>query len=103
MEQQRRRELHSLLSDIPGVESAWFQPPEDVLLVYPVIVYHQEDLETEFAGNRPYRRTKGYQVMVMDEDPESTIPDSVSALAMCTFVRHYAANGLNHWVFSIYF
>lgn len=41
--------------------------------------------------------------MVMDEDPDSTIPDAVSAFPMCTFVRHYAANGLNHWVFSIYF
>jgi hypothetical protein len=70
---------------------------------YPCIVYFQDNADTQFADNNPYRYTKRYQVTVIDEDPDSPIPDLVAKLPMCTFDRWYAAENLNHNVFNIFF
>jgi len=72
-------------------------------MVYPCIVYKRDAEDAKFAGNRPYRRTKRYQVTVIDRDPDSPIPDLVGALPMCTFNRFYTADELNHDVYTIFF
>lgn len=70
---------------------------------YPCIVYHRDYAETLFAGNLPYRNSKRYQVTVIDRNPDSPVPDKVAKLAMCTFDRYYAADGLNHDTFKLFF
>lgn len=70
---------------------------------YPCIVYNMDDAITEFADDNPYLYTKRYQVIVIDADPDSLIPDKIATLQMCTFDRYYAADNLNHYVFNIYF
>lgn len=70
---------------------------------YPAIVYNRDYADTTFAGNAPYRYTKRYQVTVIDRNPDSTIPDHIAQLPMCTYNRFFAANGLNHDVFVLYF
>jgi hypothetical protein len=42
-------------------------------------------------------------VTVIDQDPDSEIPDKVAQLPMTTFDRWFAANNLNHDVFDVYF
>jgi len=70
---------------------------------YPCIVYQRDLARTEFAGNLPYSYTKRYQLTVIDPDPDSTIPDKVAKLPMCTLNRFFIADNLNHDVFEIYF
>lgn len=70
---------------------------------YPCIVYQRYNALTVFADNSPYRRTKRYQVTVIDADPDSAIPDEVAKLPMCTHNRFFVANNLNHDVFNLYF
>jgi hypothetical protein len=70
---------------------------------YPCIVYARDDSQSEYAGNRPYARTKRYQVTVIDRNPDSDLPDTVEELPLCSFNRHFAANNLNHYVFNLYF
>lgn len=98
-----RLELQAILEAIPGVSGVYFQPPEDVKMRYPAIVYKRDYVRSEFAGNAPYRRTKRYQVTVIDGDPDSTIPDAVGALPMSSFSRNFAADQLNHDVYDVYF
>lgn len=101
---QDRLDLQSILEDLagPGVK-VYFQPPPNLSMTYPCIRYERDSAETEFAGNRPYRYTKRYQVMVIDSDSDSLIPDKIAALPMCTFDRWYAVDNLNHDVFNLYF
>lgn len=96
-----RLQLQSLLEELVG--NVYFQPPANVQMNYPCIVYKRDNARTRFAGNSPYRYTKRYQVTVIDQDPDSAIPDKVASLPMCIFDRHYAVKNLNHDVFSIYF
>lgn len=72
-------------------------------MVYPCIVYTRDFEDAQFAGNKPYRRDKRYQVTVIDGDPDSPIPDKVGDLPKSAFVRSYVADKLNHDVFSVYY
>lgn len=81
----------------------YFQPPENMLLEYPCIVYRGDGGDTQFADNAPYIRKRRYQITVMDENPDSPIPDKVAALPLCTYDRDYTADNLNHFVFNIYY
>lgn len=98
-----RLQIHQLLSGIAGVKKAYFQTPSKDLMTYPAIVYELNDHDNGYADNLPYRKAKRYQVVVMDRNPDSPIPDLVAQLPYCSFDRFYAADGLNHYSFNIYF
>lgn len=99
----QRLELQQLLEDVLGSDQVYFQPPANVQMKYPCIVYKRTFALTNFAGNLPYRYEKRYQVTVIDRDPDSAIPDKVAALPRCLFDRFFTADNLNHDVFNVYF
>lgn len=98
-----RSDLQTLLKGILGSNNVYFQPPPTIKMVYPCIVYKRDTANTIFSGNKPYRYTKRYQVIVIDNNPDSVIPDKVAALPMCVFNRFYTADNLNHDVFNLFF
>lgn len=55
------------------------------------------------ADNIKYLNTRGWLVTVIDEDPDSQIAKEVEKLPYCTFDRPYTADGLNHFVYRLYF
>lgn len=96
-----RQQLHDILQTI--TDNVYFQPPENVKLVYPCIIYNRDFIETKFADNEPFSLTKRYMVTVIDRDPDSDIPNQVARLPMSTFNRWFAADGLNHDVYQVFF
>ncbi len=84
-------------------DNVYFQPPEGLKMQYPCIVYSRDYAVTEFANDNPYHYTQRYQLIVIDQDPDSEILAQIAALPMCTFTRHFAASNLNHDVYAIYF
>jgi hypothetical protein len=70
-----RLQLHELLQLI--TPHVYFQPPENVKLEYPCIIYKRDFADTKFADNEPYAFKKRYMVTVIDRDPDSDIPDKV--------------------------
>lgn len=99
----QRLQLQSLLETLLGSGNVYFQPPNNVQMAYPAVVYHRDYGVSLFADNKPYRNTKRYAVTVIDQDPDSLIPDKIEALPLCRFSRHFAADDLNHDVFDLYF
>jgi hypothetical protein len=97
----QRLDLNAVLKAI--TENVYFQPPPTVLMHYPCIVYKRDSANTIFAGDKPYRNAKRYQVIVIDLDPDSDIPGKVAALPLCRYDRFYTADSLNHDVFNIFF
>jgi hypothetical protein len=97
----RRQDLQTLLESI--VDNVYFQPPSNIQLVYPCIIYSRDSARTQFADDRPYSFEKRYSVMVIDRDPDSEIPDKVAALPKTIYDRFFTADNLNHDVFSVYF
>jgi hypothetical protein len=99
----RRLQLQSLLEEILGSDHVYFQPPANVQMQYPCIVFSRDGADTKFAGNRPYLYKKRYQVTVIDRNPDSLIPDKVAALPLSIFNRFFTAGNLNHDVFTLFF
>lgn len=96
-----RAQLQSLLEQI--ADHVYFQPPSNINLQYPCIIYARDGSNVQRAANLPYRNTKRYMVTVIDRDPDSSLPDKVEELPMCSFNRFYAVENLNHHVFNLFF
>lgn len=100
----RRIELHEKLCDILGSRYVYFQPPESVKLHYPCIIYSLSNMNLVRADNKLYLHKNRYMVMVVDEDPDSTIhEDILEGFQYCSFDRAYTADNLNHRVLTLYY
>jgi hypothetical protein len=97
----QRLDLQAILQTI--TEKVYFQPPENVKLEYPCIIYARDYADTKFADNNPYSHIKRYMVTVIDRDPDSDLPDKVAELPSSIFNRFYTADGLNHDVYQVFF
>lgn len=97
----RRLQLHEKLLEITA--HVYFQPPANLALTYPCIVYKRDNADTEFADDIPYTVTLKYMVTVIDEDPDSLISGKVAQLRSCIHNRSFAAGQLNHDVYTLHF
>lgn len=99
----RRLELHDILGGIQGVKKAYFQPPETVKLVYPCIIYSLKRVDMRSANDRPYKNRDGYDIMIIDRDPDSKIRRTIEAMPLANFDRFFTKDGLNHWSYTLYY
>jgi hypothetical protein len=98
-----RLELQQIFESILGQSNVYFQPPNNVQMQYPCIVYERDFADTKFADDEPYSYTQRYQVIVVARDPDSPIPLQIANLPMCRYERFYTADNLNHDVFTLFF
>lgn len=98
-----RIELQDILETIPGVKKVYYSPPASIKMKYPCIRYELAGISVHHADNIPYLGGKYYTVTVIDEDPDSEIPERVLGLPYCSPDRPYVSDGLNHFVFTLYF
>jgi hypothetical protein len=99
----QRLELQALLISLLGSTNVYFQPPENVKMQYPCIIYNRDDRAIEYANNEPYKHKTRYQVTVVDQNPDSDIHEKVAELPLCSYDRFYAADNLNHDVYNLFF
>lgn len=99
----RRLELQRLFENILGSRNVYFQPPEDIKMRYPAIVYSIDDIEHKHANNKPYIRSPNYMATLIDFDPDSEFVEKLDSLPMCSFDRSYTSDNLHHWVYNIFY
>jgi hypothetical protein len=98
-----RLELHEILCDILGSRNVYFQPPTNVSMRYPAIVYNLSDIENRHADDGVYSFTNQYQITLIDRNPETDVVYKINQLQTANFIRSYSSDNLNHWVFEIFF
>lgn len=103
-----RIDLHNRLIDILGtkgqeVSRVYFQPPATIKMEYPCIIYKRNKRKDFFSNNHVYLGMKQYSITVVDKNPDSQIPEKVSEMQYCAFSTHFAADGLNHDIYTLYF
>ena len=98
-----RLELHEILCNILGSRNVYFQPPESVKMKYPAMVYSLSGMRNNHANNKVYAQMRSYQITVIDASPDSLISDRISKLPYCSFDRFYPSDGLNHYVYTLYY
>lgn len=99
----KRLKLQNILEDVLGSKNVYFQPPSNIRIAYPAIVYQRVAKNEVFANNALYNGTTRYQVTLIDRDPDSSIPSELAKLPLCSFSRFFVAESLNHDVFDLYF
>lgn len=99
----QRLELQQKLTDLLERPNVYFQPGPNIQMKYPAFVYKFDGYETKHADNLPYNVEKRYEITHIDPSPTSSVPDKLAHLPKCRFVRSFAADGLNHNIFTLYF
>lgn len=102
--EQRRLELDFLLRELLGDEgTTYYSPPNGTELNYPCIVYKLSGIDSDYADNISYLTFLHWQLTLIDEDPDSKFVDKILGLPMVNFSTFFAKDGLNHFVFGLYF
>lgn len=97
-------ELQVILQEIMGSYKVYYQPPENLKLTYPCIVYVLSNALSDYADNKPYMKTKRYQITLMTRTADNAqFVDAILDLPMCTFDRQFITENIVHDVFNIYF
>lgn len=96
-------ELQALLGGLEGVKKAYIQAPTSGMVDPCIMIERGSPSRNVFADNVKYLLLKGYTITVIDRAPDSLIPDLVEELPNTEFNRFFRLNGLNHFVFQLYF
>lgn len=97
-----RLDLQAIFEEILGSRNVYFQPPSSLLMRYPAIRYTFKKFNTRYANNKRYKEMRCYDVILIDEDPESEFVEAIRQLPYCELDRFYTSDNLNHWVFTLY-
>lgn len=98
-----RAQLQTIFEIMLNSQNVYFQPPTNVQLKYPCIIYERAALDTTFANNIPYTHKTKYQVKLLDTKPDSPLVMALANLPLCEHERFYKADGINHDVYNLYF
>lgn len=99
----QRLNLQAKLEELLGTRNVYFQPPANVQMSFPCIVYKWDTARTEFAGNKPYLFSKRYQITYIDKNPDADIPDKLARFESAVLVQRFTADNLHHSVIALYF
>lgn len=96
-----RLDLQKKLEDILGSRQVYFQQPTN--MKYPAIVYELKTIDNDFANDTVYASRKGYNITLIDANPDSPFVDILNSLPTSKHDRHFKNENLNHYVFTLYF
>lgn len=89
-------------SDLP--RNVYFQPPENLKMSYPCIVYHRQYLDGIPADNINYLINRQYRIIYIDRSPTSdSVVEKLMELPNCRYMSHSVVDNLNQDAFEIYY
>ena len=94
--------LRKVMKEISGVENVYFQPPKNLKLKYPALVYELSDIEIRAADDSVYSQHIFYDLIVIDRNPDSLLVFAISSIPKCKYGRHYVSDNLYHDTFTIF-
>lgn len=98
-----RLELQSLLEELLGSKSVYYQPPESIKMQYPAIRYSKKTISSIYANNAKYSMQDCYELIVISRLPDNPVIKKLLELPYCSYDRSYVADNLNHDVLTIYY
>lgn len=99
-----RLKLHEELCEILNNRNVYFKPPESKKMSYPCVRYSLSGIDMRCANDRLYKSYNEYEIIIIDYDPDSEIHNEIlNHFPMCSFVRSYIADNLNHTILKLYY
>lgn len=82
--------------------NVYFQPPSNVQLKYPCIIYERRSGDSIYADDSTYQFTYSYTITYIDSNPDSTVPEELAKLPFCKLDRCFTSDNLYHTTFIVY-
>ena len=98
-----RLELQNLLEELIGNENVYFNPPDQLSMMYPAIKYNIYTVKTFHSDNGLHRATTCYGLTVIGRLPNVEIVNKLLQLPMCSYDRNYVSDGLHHDTLLLYY
>ena len=98
-----REDLDLLLRQTIHSNNVYFQPPVNLTISYPCIVYSLDVPFSVHADNTRYHRRKRYELIFITRDPDSELVDQIADLPYCAMGRPYTSDNLHHYPYTIYY
>lgn len=96
------KDLLHLLRQAVQHNQVYFQPPENLKIEYPAVVFHLSKIEIDHASDTPYKGAKEYSVTLITKDPEPDVIDEILKIPYSSLDTTYISDGMNHFVFTVY-
>ena len=98
-----REELDAILCTTLGSENVYYQPPENLKINYPCIIYSMNGNYELHADNSTYHRRREYSLLYITKDPDDAMIDTIADLPLCGMGKPYVAENLYHYPYTIYY
>lgn len=98
-----RADLQTKLCKILGSKNVYYQPPENLKLSYPCIVYEANKKDITYANDRVYSHENSYTVTLIYKNADYELPNSI--LYEFSLIRHdraFKSDNLYHDVYNLY-
>nr|DAE96127.1 MAG TPA: tail completion protein [Caudoviricetes sp.] len=96
------RDLLHLLQKAVAHNRVYFQPPENLKLGYPAVVFHLTKIKVDHADDIPYKGAREYMITLITKDPEPDALEEILKIPYTTLDSTYQSDGMNHFVFTTY-
>lgn len=103
-EEKRREKIEEMFEDALGKDSdnIYFEPPENVKLKYPCIIYERIGGDSNYANNNVYIFNFVYKATLIHKDPDSDIPAKLAKNTYVALTGAFVSDNLYHKVYTIY-
>lgn len=99
---KKRRKLQSLLEELLESRNVYFQPPSNIRMKYPCVVYELSRIQNQHADNAAYLKGLGFSVMYITRNPEDEMILKLDSLPYAYFDTHFESDNLHHYQYTIY-
>jgi hypothetical protein len=98
---KKRIQLQKVLSDFAsenGGFKVYYQPPSNLKLELPCIVYEDSNFNSKFADNRAYFNCTEYQITYITSDADSDIPEKLMEILPCRITSKTKTDGMYNYI-----
>lgn len=99
----KREDLDALLCETLGSDKVYFQPPENLQIRYPCIIYSLTGFFQREADNKNYHRRREYSMTYITKNPDDPMVEKLEDLPFCGMGRPFTAENLHHYPYTIYY
>lgn len=97
-----RLSLHEEL--LQFVENVYYQPPDNIRMSYPCIVYHKTGWSNRSGNNDHYIKNQQWTITLIDTDPDSlTAEDIEKHFEYCSIQQYFKKDNLSHTTLRLYY
>lgn len=101
---EKRLILHEKFCSLLESRNAYFQPPTNIKLQYPCIIYKRKRIDAKHADNVKYLMMDCYDVTLITKDPDSPLPkELLEEFPYISQSSHTTTDNLHHDYYTLFY